>query len=79
MTLEERIKRIEDRLGITEEDTRKDKLSSIKKLAIEYGMSNAKAKGFAWEWNRVYGDNVDIREVEEYLITRGAVRVSNNG
>lgn len=44
MTLEERIKRIEDHLGLTERDKRKASLAAEKQMCMSYGMTASKAK-----------------------------------
>ena len=71
LTIEERLKRIEDELGITERDNRKFLIKDVTFMCIQYGMTNHKAKGFAYNMvMQGYSKN----ELEELLIARGAAK-----
>ena len=68
MTLEERIKRIEDRLGITEEDNLKKLMSDAIAVCVAYGMSKRDARLFARA--KVY-DEYSLDDIRDSLSRRG--------
>lgn len=72
--LERRIKRIEDELGITEREDRKKLIKDVTMLCINYGMTNHKARQFAW--NRV-DNGYTLADCEKSLIVRGAMNKEN--
>lgn len=48
LTIEERVKRIEDELGLTAKYEEKEHRTTLKQLAIRVGFSAKKAKDLAW-------------------------------
>lgn len=48
LSLEQRIKRIEDELWFTEADERKSNIEKSRSICVEYGFTNGAAKKFAW-------------------------------
>jgi hypothetical protein len=70
LTLEERIKRIEDELGITEREDRKKLLNDVRELCINYQFTKRKAKEFAWT---MVNEGYTYQQLEQLLIDRGAV------
>lgn len=71
LTLEERIKRIEDELGLTEIDNRKHKRDKLVAVYKSYGYTNILAKAFA---HSNLKDGISAEEAEKKLIKRGAVK-----
>lgn len=71
LTLEERIKRIEDELGLTERD--EQKLTRDKLVAVyrSFGYTNILAKAHA---HTNLNDGVSPEEAERKLLNRGRVR-----
>jgi len=71
LTVEQRLKRIEDQLGLTELDERKRKRDSLVSLYRAYGFSNVLAKSYG---NASLKDGRTVEEVETSLIKRGAIK-----
>jgi hypothetical protein len=73
LSLEQRIKRIEDELGFTEADKRKADIEKARSICVEYGFTKNAAKKFAW--HMLHENGLTSSQVEELLIARGGKKV----
>jgi len=71
LTIEERLKRIEDELGITERENKKEKYAELVDLYVSYGFSKSLAKGYA---HNNMQDGTDAQAAEKKLVLRGATK-----
>ena len=70
-----RLKALEDEVGITERNEKRETLKQLKDLYIRYGFTGARAKGCAW---RDFQCGNRIEDVEGHLIRRGAVLIERD-
>jgi hypothetical protein len=73
LSLEQRIKRIEDELGFTEQDERKRNIKDARSICEAYGFAKKSAKEFAW--HMINENGLTASQVEELLIARGGKKV----
>lgn len=66
MTIEERIKRIEDVLGLTEKDSRVELTAIMLDLCDMYGVDKVKARGLAFQY---VNEGKSLSQLEERLKT----------
>jgi hypothetical protein len=71
MSIEDRIKRLEDELGITDRDAKQQYRRDLINLHVTYGFSKSESKLRAYHWDQA---GASINEVEAILIRRRATK-----
>jgi len=74
LSIEERLKRIEDELGLTALDNKKRTRDALIKVYRDYGFTSALAKSYA---HSNLNDGITPEEAEKKLLKRGAVKWSH--